>query len=172
MFEQTKEKNIIQLKADSRNVGLKILRIFLASSNELLEEREKIEQALNRKNKELRKEGVLIELSIWEDAKYIGKSLRSQNNYNSEIESCDVFAMMFYSKVGKYSLEEVELAKSLFDTKQIPRILIFQKDIDLPKNISEVDFEGRSNFLKKLKELEHFPVTFNSTDKQIGRAHV
>ena len=59
----------------------------------------------------------MIELLIWEDGKHIGKSLRSQDNYNLEIEQSNLFAMLFYSKVGKYSSEEFEKAKSLFEKK-------------------------------------------------------
>ncbi|GAA0881260.1 hypothetical protein GCM10009119_42300 [Algoriphagus jejuensis] len=92
-----------------------MLKLFLASSNELVSEREEIERVLSRKNKSLREKGFLIELTIWEDARFIGKSLRSQANYNLEIEQCPLFAMLFYSKVGKYFLQEFALAKSLFE---------------------------------------------------------
>lgn len=71
---------------------------------------------------------------------------------------------LFYSKVGKFSLEEFEKAKSLFEATAKPRILIFQKDKDLPRNQSEQDAESRFKFLKKLAEYEHFPVLFENTD--------
>ena len=151
-----------------RRPEIRILNLFLASSNELIGEREKIEQALSRKNKLLRKQGFLIELLIWEDGKHIGKSLRSQDNYNLEIKQCDLFAMMFYSKVGKYSLEEFELANSLFENKEMPRICVFQKDIDLPKNLGKADADSRYDFLERLKKIEHFAILFQNTDKLIN----
>lgn len=171
VFEKFKEGHGLQLKFNvpgESSSEIRILNLFLASSNELIGEREKIEQELARKNKSLRKQGVLIELLIWEDGKHIGTSLRSQDNYNLEIEQCDLFAMLFYSKVGKYSLEEFELANSLFESKTMPRICIFQKDINLPKNQVKTDADSRFDFLERLKEIEHFPVLFENTDKLIN----
>lgn len=98
----------------------------------------------------------------------VGKSLRSQDNYNLEIEQCDLFVMLFYSKVGKYSLEEFELASSLFSEKKLPRICIFQKDIDLPKNQGKADADSRYDFLERLKKLEHFPILFENTDRLVN----
>ena len=166
VFEKFKEGHVIQLKEKvpgENSSEIRILNLFLASSNELEIEREKIEQALGRKNKSLKKQGFLIELLIWEDNKHIGKSTRSQDNYNLDIEQCNLFAILFYSKVGKFSLEEFGLANSLFGTKGVPRICIFQKDVDLPKKQSKTDAESRFSFLELLQEKEHFPVLFQNT---------
>jgi internalin A len=170
ILEKFKEGYAPQLKANVvRDASLKprILKIFLASSNELIDERREIEQALNRKNKLIKKDGFNIELLIWEDGKHIGKSLRSQDNYNLEIQQCDLFAMLFYSKVGKFSLEEFELASSLFAEKSMPRLRLFQKDEDLPKNQSRADSDSRYDFLDRLKKIEHFPVLFQNADKLV-----
>ncbi|MCL6258945.1 leucine-rich repeat domain-containing protein [Aquiflexum sp. TKW24L] len=172
VFEKFKEGQALQLKTNvvrENTPEIRLLNLFLASSNELLPEREKIEQALNRKNKLLRKQGFLIELLIWEDGKHIGKSLRSQDNYNLEIEQCNLFALLFYSKVGKYSLEEFNLAKSLFEKGKMPRICVFQKDIDLPKNPSRADSDSRFEFLDRLKENQHFPILFENTDMLVNQ---
>jgi internalin A len=171
VFEKFKKGQTLQLKETvvrENSSEVRILNLFLASSNELINERKKIEQVLGRKNKSLRKAGVLIELLIWEDGKHIGTSLRSQDNYNLEIEQCDLFAMMFYSKVSKYSLEEFELANSLFHNKETPRICVFQKDIDLPKNQVKADADSRYEFLEQLKKSEHFPTLFENTDQLIN----
>jgi len=171
VFEKFKEGNVLQLKENVERESpnqIHILNLFLASSNELIHEREKIEQALSRKNKVLRKQGFVVELLIWEDGKHISKSLRSQDNYNLEIEHCDLFAMLFYSKVGKFSLEEFELANSLFGNKGMPRIIIFQKHTDLPKNQGKTDAVSRYDFLERLKGIEHFPILFENTDKLVN----
>ncbi|MBO9202027.1 MULTISPECIES: COR domain-containing protein [Niastella] len=171
VFEQYKEGSSLQLKGSVERESapeIRILKIFLASSNELEKERIQIEQALNRKNKLLRKKGIVIELLIWEDGKIIGQSLRSQDDYNVEIRQCDFFTMLFYSKVGKYSFEEFTLAKTLFEEKGMPRLRIFQKDVDLPKNLQKRDADSRYDFLEKLKELEHFPVPFQNTDQLVN----
>jgi hypothetical protein len=91
-----------------------------------------------------------------------------KDNYNLEIEDCNLFAMLFYSKVGKYSSEEFQKAKSLFDKSGILIILIFQKNINLPKNLSKADPDSRYEFLERLNKLEHFPVLFENTDNLIN----
>ena len=171
VFEQFMEGRALQLKQDVARVHTqepRILKLFLASSNELKDEREKIEIALSRKNDALRKKGFVVDLLTWEDGNHIGKSLRSQDDYSLEIEQCNLFAMLFYSKVGKYSLEEFEKARSLFDSAAMPRIRIFQKDKDLPKSLSKADADSRYAFLDQLNRLEHFPVLFDNTDKLIN----
>ena len=171
IFEKFKEGYALQLKENVIRESpseIRILNLFLASSNELENERGKIEIAISRKNDTLRKQGFLIDLLIWEDGKHIGKSFRSQDGYNLEIEQCDLFAMLFYSKVGKYSSEEFEKAKSLFDKGAMPRIRIFQKDKDLPKSLSKANADSRYKFLSRLKKLEHFPILFENTDKLIN----
>jgi len=171
VFEKFKEGQLLQLKENVKGESLpaiRILNLFLASSNELENEREKIEIAISRKNDELRKQGFLVNLLIWENGKYIGKSFRSQDNYNLEIEQCNLFSMMFYSKVGKFSSEEFEKAKSLFDKAAMPRICIFQKEKDLPSDLSRVDADSRFEFLERLDKLEHFPTKFKNTDKLIN----
>jgi len=66
-------------------------------------------------------------------------------------------------------LEEFELANSLFGNNGKPRICIFQKDINLPKNLSKADANSRFDFLDRLKEMEHFPVLFENTDQLVNR---
>lgn len=171
VLEKIKKGRSLQLKENvvkGNFTGIRILNLFLASSNELEEERREIEIAIGRKNDELRKKGFLINLLIWEGGKHIGKSLRSQDNYNLEIEQCNLFAMLFYSKVGKYSLEEFEKAKVSFDKEAKPRICIFQKDKDLPRNLNKADADSRFEFLECLRELEHFPILFDYTYKLIN----
>jgi internalin A len=174
-FEKFRDGNILQLKENLKNDRYHQIRkftIFLASSKELSEEREKIEQALGRKKESFRKLGFSVELLIWEDGKHIGKSLRSQDNYNLEIEQCNLFAMIFYSKVGKYSLEEFNLANTLFSSNKKPRILVFQKNLDLPKNLEKADANSRYDFLEHLNKIEHFPTLFENSDKLTNELEV
>ena len=170
VLENFKNENIFQLKSEIERVGkqaIKKINLFLASSNELSAERIQIEQAMSRKNKSLKKQEFSIDLLIWEDGKHIGKSMRSQDNYNLEIEQCDFFVMLFYSKVGKYSLEEFNLAHTLFGDKGMPRIQVYQKNIDLPKDLSKADYDSRHEFLELLKEMEHFPDLFDNPHKLV-----
>ena len=172
VLEKREEGRAIHLKKDieEENINkIRVIKLFLASSNELKSERDKIEKALGRKNDLLRNQGFKVALSIWEDAKSVGKSVRSQDNYNLEIETCNLFTMLFYSKVGKYSLEEFELANSLFDKEKMPRLCVFQKDVDLPKNQSKRDSISRFDFIDKMTELEHFPILYKNEDQFVNQ---
>jgi hypothetical protein len=66
--------------------------------------------------------------------------------------------------VGKYTQEEFGIAKRRFDRDKSPRILIYQKDIALPKNQSRQDTDSRHDFLDALREAEHFPTPFENVE--------
>jgi len=82
---------------------MKTIEIFLASSSELLEDRRAFEIFLNRRNKILVKEGIFLELVIWEDFLDAMSVTRLQDEYNKALEKSEIFIMLFYTKVGKYT---------------------------------------------------------------------
>jgi len=86
----------------------RIIRLFLASSSELKEDRKEFELYINRKNKELIEKNIFIRLEIWEDFLDCMSQSRLQDEYNRVIKECDVFVMLFFTKVGKYTLEEFD----------------------------------------------------------------
>lgn len=167
LLEKSNENKTLELQDNIRskyNSNRKVINLFLSSSIELKNEREKIEQGISRKNKVLKNNGFTIELMIWEDGKYIGNSLRTQDNYNQEIELCNLFIMMIYSKVGKFSLEEFNIAAKLFSKKGMPRICIFRRDKNFPKDQTKADALSFHDFLEQLKKLDHFPFLFENVD--------
>jgi len=74
------------------------IKIFLASSSELKEDRKEFEIFINRKNKELRKRNIFISLEIWEDFLDAMSQTRIQNEYNKVIKKCGIFVMLFLQK--------------------------------------------------------------------------
>ena len=82
------------------------VRIFLASSAELKPDREAFEQAIARRNKDWNPRGVFLHLDIWEDLSAAMSPTRSQDEYNREIDRCDIFVVLFWTKVGRYTAEE------------------------------------------------------------------
>ena len=89
---------------------MKTIRLFLASSSELKDDREQFEIFINRKNKELHTKGIFLELIVWEDFLDAISQSRLQDEYNKAIIGCDIFVMLFCTKVGKYTYEEFEKA--------------------------------------------------------------
>lgn len=123
---------------------MKTIKIFLASSAELLEDRKEFEILLNRKNIALIKEGVFLELVIWENFLDFLSETRLQDEYNKVLKECDLFIMLFYTKVGKYTKEEFDTAYQQFKANKKPLILTYFKDAptETARQDSLKEFQG------------------------------
>ena len=144
--------------------GIRIIKIFLASSSELKDDREQFEIFINRKNKEYIKKGIFLELVIWEDFLDAMSATRLQDEYNKAITDCDVFVSLFKTKVGQYTEEEFLKALETFKTNQKPLIYTYFKDSQI--SISQITDEISSllNFKKKLGQLGHFYTIYANVD--------
>ncbi len=139
------------------------IRIFLASSYELKEEREMFEQFIGRKNKKLVDKQVYLHLDVWEDLPSHLSETRSQDEYNKMVRECDVFICLCYSRMGMYTEEEFDLAVSTFKATGKPQIYVFLKEPPYPVGITSKQLESRENFEEKLKGLEYFPIRYGAT---------
>jgi tetratricopeptide (TPR) repeat protein/GTPase SAR1 family protein len=140
------------------------IKIFLASSAELKDDREQFEIFINRQNKQLADKGIFLHLEIWEDFIEAMSQTRLQDEYNKAIENCDVFLMLFFTKVGPYTLEEFEKAFGKFKKTSKPLIYTFFKKASI--NIGDIGEEINTlfSFQKKLKELKHFQSFYKNTE--------
>ena len=157
VFEKNKETIVMNAH--------RTIKIFLASSNELEDERRDFEIFINRKNKELNKEQIFLELNIWEDFIDAMSLTRLQDEYNIAVKECDIFIMLFYTKVGAYTNEEFERAFGQFKENSKPIIYTYFKESDV--NISHLnrkDFNSMLDFKDKLKELDHFVTVFKNKE--------
>lgn len=96
---------------------------------------------------------------------------RSQDEYNKIIKEVDIFVMLFWTKVGKYTHEEFALAKKLFQETGKPRVLVYQKAAN-----SENQEQSLKDFINTLltqdKEYfwgnyEHFDTLALKFDKEL-----
>ena len=140
---------------------MKTVKIFLASSEELVDDRRTFEIFLNRRNKTLVKEGVFLELVIWEDFLDAMSKTRLQDEYNKALVDCDIFIMLFYTKVGKYTEEEFDTAYDHFMKNDSPMIFTYFKNTggDVKPQ------ESLEAFKKRLSELGHFYTVYNNVDR-------
>ncbi|MEP0265587.1 COR domain-containing protein [Dokdonia sp.] len=147
----------------------KRIKIFLASSYELKDEREQFEIFIHRENQLLYKKGVFIELIVWEN--FIDKmsQTRLQDEYNNAIKHCDIFVSLFFTKVGKFTLEEFETAFGQFQETGKPFVYTYFKNADIKsEDINEENMQSLFNFKKKLGDLGHFRTVFkNREDLQL-----
>jgi len=138
--------------------NMKIIKIFLASSNELKPEREQFEIEVSRKNNLWKDKNFFLELLIWEDLSARMSATRSQDEYNQKIKECDLFVLLAYSKVGMYTEEEFETAFGAFQKTKKPFIFTYFKDIDTDKE------DSLEAFKNKLKDLGHFYASYSTFD--------
>ncbi|MEO1258902.1 MAG: COR domain-containing protein [Bacteroidota bacterium] len=135
----------------------KTIRIFLASSAELSDEREKLRQYISERN-DLSQEndlGYYLKLENWETMSAAMSTDRKQDDYNERIKVCDVFICLVHTKVGKYTEEEFDFAWSLFQKTTKPLILTYFKKDKIDPDVVQ---PTRAAFKKKLeKALNHFP---------------
>ncbi len=152
-----KEKN-----TNSKN---KTIKVFLASSAELKEDREKFEIFINRENKRLNEQGIFIELNLWEDFIDAMSQTRLQDEYNKVVRGCDIFVSLFFTKVGKYTAEEFEQAFGQFQATGKPYVYTYFKDeyVKIDK-LNKPDMDSKFEFQEKLKALGHFPTTYSNID--------
>jgi len=147
------------------NGNIQILKIFVASSAELKEDRTAMELFIGRKNKSWVKKGIFLELVMWEDFIDAMSQTRLQDEYNKVLRECDIFVMLFFTKVGRYTEEEFSTAFQQFKATQKPYIYTYFKDAAINTgNINRRDLLSLLNFQEKLKELEHYQTTYTSTD--------
>ncbi|MFQ5628323.1 MAG: hypothetical protein ACE5I1_06150, partial [bacterium] len=141
------------------------IKIFLASSSELKTDREQFEIFHYRQNKLWVKQGIFLEIIIWEDFFDALSPTRLQDEYNKEIKHCDLFVMLFHTKVGKYTAEEFETAFGRFQATQKPFIFTYRKDAVSGKNApSPEDAASLKSFLQKLDQLGHFPTIYKNIE--------
>lgn len=133
---------------------MRTIRIFLASSSELKADRLAFEIEINRKNKLLAEKEIFLHLDIWEDLSTKMSPSRSQDEYNKQIGAADIFVLLAWNKVGKYTEEEFDFAYSLFKSKKKPAIFTWFKE---PPKAAEPSLQA---FKDKLSGLEYFPAFY------------
>ena len=148
-----------------RKGSQKHIKIFLASSEELKEEREQFEIFIHRENQQLYKKGVFLELIIWENFIDAMSKTRLQDEYNNAVKNSDIFVSLFYTKVGKYTKEEFETAFGEFKASGKPLVYTYFKNA--AKNMEQIkkaDINSLFAFKEKLEKLGHFRTIYNNIE--------
>src|SRR5208283_2276156 len=114
---------------------LRKICIFLASSEELRDDRDKFEIYFRQLNDELLGDGCYLVINRWENFLDTMSETRLQDEYNRAVKDCDVFVSLFCTK-------------ALVDIDSLP-----------PE-----DFESLRAFKAKLKELGHYPTSYNNIE--------
>jgi hypothetical protein len=99
------------------------IKVFLASSSELELERVHIGDFFNDINSILADTTVRVRLLKWEvfDPSYKGE--RKQTEYDQRVKKSDIFVALFRTKVGPFTIEEVDVAKNAYTQNKRPQEL-------------------------------------------------
>ncbi|MGH7597031.1 MAG: AAA family ATPase [bacterium] len=144
---------------------MKTIKIFLASSAELKSDREQFEIFINRQNNRWVDRGVFLKLIIWEGFLDAMSQTRLQDEYNKAIRECDLFVMLFCTKVGKYTAEEFETAFGQFQATSKPLIFTYFKDAAISTgSANKDDLLSLWAFQEKLKQLGHFQTVYKNIE--------
>jgi internalin A len=141
------------------------VRIFLASSSELLEDRDAFDLYFRQQTDLLRKKGIYLEIVRWEKFLDAISSTGLQDEYNRKVRQCDIFVSLFCTKTGKFSEEEFDTAHSHFKETGKPLIYTFFRKavVDLDTLPLE-DYMSLRTFKTKLKELGHHAPSYNDIE--------
>ena len=123
-----------------------MLHIFLASSSELREDRDQFELYFRRQNDRLRDDGVYMEIVRWEHFLDAMSGTRLQDEYNEKVRNCDVFVSLFFTKAGKYTEEEFDVAYGQFKGSKRPLIYTYFKNADVLQ-VGDIWWNGHYPFL-------------------------
>jgi hypothetical protein len=154
--------NVAEVASPQRTI-----QIFLASSYELLTDRDQFELYFRQQNDHYRAQGIYLEIVRWENFFDAMSATRKQDDYNAALKDCDIFLSLFFTKIGKYTEEEFTAAHAQFKSSGRPYIFTFFKDGDISSNMSsaqEDDLQTLWAFKKKLKALEHFPTSYKDAE--------
>ncbi len=148
----------------------KVIKIFLASSSELKEDRDLFELYFRQYNDKLRERNCYLKVVRWENFLDMMSKTRLQDEYNKAAEDCDIFISLFYTKVGEFTEEEFNAAYTRFKAMGRPVIYTYFKN--KPIEISEIttqinlllDFQSRlsnlGHFHTKYTDIEHLKRQF------------
>jgi len=138
---------------------MKPVKIFLASSAELADDRKAFESFLYQKTNVWGEEKqIMLKLTSWENFLDAMSPTRLQDEYNKALRECDLFVLLFWNKVGMYTEEEFDTAWKQFQQSGKPLIYIYFKNYG-----SEMQ-QTVLNFKAKLRAMGHFETSYKNQE--------
>lgn len=140
---------------------MKTIKIFLASSEELTDDRNAFGNLVRRLDKIYEKRGIRIELFEWEDYDAAYNDRRKQDEYNDQIKESDMFLALFHTKAGKFTIEEFDVATEEFKKYASPKVYTYCKDL----KEGEQESPELTEFKRRLfNEMGHYWSRYNNRD--------
>lgn len=131
----------------------------MASSAELNADKDVFDIFMSEKNKVYRKRKIDFELRTWKDFVSSIHLEGSQNEYNKYIKKCDIVVFLFHTRVGKFTLEEFNIAFEELQKSNGKRPQIYMYFKDSKEVIPEIEA-----FKKRIDSYKHFYDTYSNDD--------
>lgn len=141
-----------------------VKKIFLASSAELKADRDTFERMLARINPQWRSRDITFDLILWENFIDAMSPEGLQKEYDKAVSECDVFVMLFFTKVGKYTLEEFETAFADLAAGTGPKIYTFFKNDSILTGDLDDGVKSLLEFKARLQALKHYPTYYRNIE--------
>jgi len=109
---------------------MKTIKIFLASSEELENDRNAFGNLVRKLNRTYNKRGINLELFEWEDYDAAYNDKRKQDEYNENVRASDMFLAVFHRVAGRFTIEEFDVATEEFRKKASPKVYVYCKNIE------------------------------------------
>ena len=123
---------------------MKVIKIFLASSQELRPERELMAALANSLNTVLEPQGYQVIIVEWENLDASMSAQHKQEDYNDKLRECDMCLVLYWTRFGMYTKIELDTAYERLKAGENPRKLyVYFKDTD---EISDELGEFRDTF--------------------------
>ena len=141
---------------------MKTITIFLASSEELKNDRNSLQALMASLDDIYEPRGIRIKCKRWEDFISYCTEERTQDQYNIVVKGSDICICMFHRKAGKYTREEFEHAMAEYaQNKERPKTYVYVRAlVD-----GEIDEEELKTFKKELfDKIGHYWCNYDTDD--------
>jgi len=153
--------------------GLRTIRIFVASSSELRDERNMFDLHFRQANDLFLRRGVYLKIVRWEGARSALSETRTQDDSDGEVARCDIFLSLFFTKAGAFTEEEFDTAERSFRDSGRPLIYTFFKDAEIRTgDASPEDLNSLWAFQRRLTHLGHFWSRYSTIDDLLNKFRV
>ena len=140
---------------------MRSIKIFLASSEELTDDRNAFGNLVRRLDRIYESRGIRIKLVEWEDLDAAYNYRRKQDEYNDKIKASDMFLALFHMKAGRFTIEEFDVATEEFRKHASPKVYVYCKDLQS----GEQETAELKEFKRKLfEEMGHYWSRYNNRD--------
>ena len=124
---------------------MKTITVFLASSNELINDRNSFQALIAKLDDIYEPRGIRIKCRRWEDFPAYCTGERTQDVYNQTVRSSDMCICMFHKEAGQYTLEEFNQALDAYQISHTrPKTFVYVRAL--------VEGEVETDELKAFKD--------------------